>query len=267
VAFAGILLLLALWEWRAELRHGRMPRRERWPTNLGLGAIDAVLVRLIAPAGAVGAAVLAARQSFGVFNLLEISAAPAFAASVLLLDLTIYAQHRLFHRVPWLWRIHRVHHSDAQLDVSTALRFHPAESLLSMGLKAAVAFSFGMPPDAVLVFEILLNAAAMFNHANVSLGPRWDHVLRLLLVTPDMHRIHHSTSREEADRNYGFSLSWWDHLFRSYRGMPHIDQTAMPIGLPDGATLAVHTRLWPLLRMPLTRAVRASRSHPGGDRA
>ncbi len=255
VAFAGVLVLLALWEWRAELRHGMIPRRERWPTNLGLGAIDAVLVRLIAPAGAVGAAMLAARHSVGLFRLVEMPTALTVVVSILLLDLTIYAQHRLFHRVPWLWRIHRVHHSDTQLDVSTALRFHPAESLLSMALKAGVAFAFGMPAIAVLVFEILLNAAAMFNHTNVSLGPRWDPVIRFLLVTPDMHRIHHSTAREETDNNYGFSLSWWDHLFRSYRNTPHVDQRVMPIGLPDGATLAEHAKLWPLLRMPVTRSI------------
>jgi sterol desaturase/sphingolipid hydroxylase (fatty acid hydroxylase superfamily) len=263
LTFAGVLLLLALWEWRAELRHATLLRRQRWPTNLGLGALDAVLVRLIAPAGAVGAAMLAARQSFGIFNWAPLPAAVSFIGSLLLLDLTIYAQHRLFHRAPWLWRIHRVHHSDAQLDVSTALRFHPAESLLSMALKAAVAFLFGMPPTAVFAFEILLNAAAMFNHTNVSLGPRWDRMLRWLLVTPDMHRIHHSTAREEADSNYGFSLSWWDHLFRSYRDHPRIAQTVMPIGLPDGATLAAHRRLWPLLQMPVKPAVEASPSERG----
>ncbi|MEP7244246.1 MAG: sterol desaturase family protein [Gammaproteobacteria bacterium] len=250
LAFAFVLFMLAVWEWRAELRRGAFSRRQRWPANLGLGALDALLMRVLAPAGAVGATALAASHSFGVFNLVKMPAAVSFIASILLLDLTIYAQHRLFHRVSWLWRIHRVHHSDAQLDVSTALRFHPAESLLSMAIKVSVAFVFGMPPAAVLVFEILLNAAAMFNHTNASLGPRWDRVVRLLVVTPDMHRIHHSISRDEADTNYGFGLSWWDRLFRSYRDVPHIAQTIMPIGLPDAVTLPKYRRLWSLLQMP-----------------
>lgn len=249
-AFAVVLLSLALWEKWAALRRQQARRPVRWRTNLGMGAIDVVVLRGAYPAGAVGAAVLAQNYGWGAFNVLPIPFALAVAASVLLLDLVIYFQHWLFHAVPWLWRIHRVHHADPELDVSTALRFHPLESVFSMILKIGVVLLLGLPPLGVLIFEIILNAAAMFNHTNASLPAKVERWVRILLVTPDMHRIHHSTHGPETNSNFGFSLPWWDRLFRTYRPLPREPQTVMPIGLPDAAPSPAHIRLGPVLLLP-----------------
>jgi sterol desaturase/sphingolipid hydroxylase (fatty acid hydroxylase superfamily) len=214
-----------------------------------MGVFDTLIVRLIFPAGAVGAAVLAANRHVGIFNHVSFMGYGTLVASVMLLDLTIYLQHRLLHAVPWLWRIHRVHHADPEVDVSTGLRFHPLESVLSMLLKAGVVIAFGMPAIGVLIFEIILNGAAMFNHTNASLPHAVDRWTRLILVTPDMHRIHHSRNLEEANRNFGFSVSWWDRLFGSYRA-PSGRAVAMSIGLPDEPVAAEHIQLRSLLLMP-----------------
>lgn len=248
--FAVVLLLLVLWEKWATLRRQRTRRAVRWRTNFGLGAIDTVVLRLAFPAGAVGAAVFAQNYGWGAFNVLSIPVAVAVAVSVLLLDLVIYFQHWLFHAVPWLWRIHRVHHADPELDVSTALRFHPVESVFSMFLKAGVVLLLGLPPLGVLIFEIILNAAAMFNHTNASLPAGLERWVRRLVVTPDMHRIHHSTHDREANSNFGFSLSLWDRLFRTYRRSPRVPQTLMSIGLPDESPSPAHIRLGSVLSMP-----------------
>src|SRR6266702_7695788 len=181
VAFAIILALLVLWERRAVVPIARISPALRWSSNYGMGLLDTLILRFIFPAGAVTAAIVAAKQHMGLFNQLPMSGSMALVATVMLLDLTIYLQHRMFHAIPWLWRIHRVHHADPEVDVSTALRFHPVEIVLSMLLKAGVVICFGMPPFGVLAFEIVLNAAAMFNHANVSLPPRWEHWIRFVL--------------------------------------------------------------------------------------
>lgn len=263
-AFAVVLLLLVLWERWAALREQRTRRTVRWRTNFGLGAIDIVLLRIVFPAGAVGAAVVAQSHGWGAFNMLPIPASVAVVASVLLLDLVIYFQHWLFHAVPWLWRIHRVHHADPEIDVSTALRFHPAESIVSMLLKAGVVLLLGLPTLGVLLFEVILNAAAMFNHTNASLPASLERWARRLVVTPDMHRIHHSTHGHETNSNFGFSLSWWDRLFRTYRPCPQIPQTLMPIGLPDESSSPAHIRLGPVLAMPFLshRCRSAKRTEP-----
>ena len=250
IAFAIALLLLVLWERRAALRRLAVQRAPRWRTNLGMGAIDILILRAAYPAGAVGAALVAESRDWGAFNHWPISAPAELAATILLLDLVIYLQHRAFHSAPWLWRIHRVHHADPEVDVSTGLRFHPLESALSMLLKIGVVLSLGLPPFAVLLFEIILNAAAMFNHANVTLPVTLERMVRFVLVTPDMHRIHHSTHRPETDSNFGFGLSWWDRLFRTYRATPQVSQTSMPLGLPDAPASAAHYRLGPALLMP-----------------
>lgn len=249
-AFAAALLLLVLWERTAALRRQRARRPTRWWTNFGMGAIDVVVLRVAYPAGAVGAAVVAQNNGWGALNEWSIPVPVAVIASVLLLDLVIYFQHWLFHAVPWLWRIHRVHHADPEFDVSTALRFHPLESVPSMFLKIGVVLLLGLPPLGVLVFEIILNAAAMFNHTNASLPPNLERWVRRLVVTPDMHRIHHSTHGPETNSNFGFSLSWWDRLFHTYRPSPRVEQTLMPIGLPDGSPSPAHIQLGPVLLMP-----------------
>jgi sterol desaturase/sphingolipid hydroxylase (fatty acid hydroxylase superfamily) len=252
IAFAIILALLVLWERWAVHPAARFSPARRWSSNYGMGLLDTLILRLIFPAGAVTAAMVAAKQHMGLFNYLPLTGFGALVATVMLLDLTIYLQHRLLHALPWLWRIHRVHHADPEVDVSTALRFHPVESVLSMLLKTGVVLAFGMPPSGVLAFEIVLNAAAMFNHANVPLPPRWERWIRFAIVTPDMHRIHHSTHIASASRNFGFSVSWWDRLFGSYRA-PGRTSLRSPVGLPDAPAAPEHVRLSWLLSMPFRR--------------
>jgi sterol desaturase/sphingolipid hydroxylase (fatty acid hydroxylase superfamily) len=229
--FSLVLLLMILWEWRRPRRALSLPRGRRWPANLGIIVVDSVAVRLVFPVLAVGMAGLAADRDWGLFNQLDTPFWLAFIASLLLLDLAIYAQHVIFHRVPWLWRLHRMHHTDLDFDVTTALRFHPLEIVLSMLIKLAVVVALGAPAVAVMLFEVILNATAMFNHGNVRL-PLWlDRRLRWVVVTPDMHRVHHSVRVEETDSNFGFNLPWWDRLFGTYRDQPRAGHTGMTIGL------------------------------------
>lgn len=253
VSFLAVLLVMASWEWLAPRRDRCLPWRLRWPHNLALAAIDALLIRLLFPASALGFAVLAETRGWGLMQVTQASAWPAILATVVGLDCVIYWQHRLFHALPWLWRVHRVHHADVDLDVSTGLRFHPVEILLSMLIKAAAILLLGAPAAGVLLFEILLNATAMFNHANARLPPAADRLLRLVIVTPDMHRVHHSVRREETDSNFGFNLPWWDRLFGSYRAQPADGHRAMQIGLPVFREPA-EQRLDRLLLQPLRPA-------------
>ncbi len=229
--FLVVLLLMMLWEWRQPRRPLGLPRTRRWPANLGIIVVDSVVVRLVLPMLAVSAAGLAEAKDWGLFNALDAPFGLACVASLLLLDLAIYAQHVLFHKLPPLWRLHRMHHTDLDFDVTTALRFHPLEIVLSMLVKLAVVMVLGVPPVAVLLFEVILNATAMFNHGNVRLPERWDRMLRWLVVTPDMHRVHHSVRHEETDSNFGFNLPWWDRLFGTYRDQPRDGHTDMIIGL------------------------------------
>jgi len=229
--FAGVLLLMAILEARLPRRRRRLSRKERWPANLGIVALNALLARLLIPTGAMGAAIWAEAQDFGLFNILSLPGTMEVMLAVVLLDLAIYVQHVLFHAVPVLWRLHMVHHADLDIDVSTGLRFHPIEILLSLAIKMGVVTLFGAPPAAVLVFEVVLNGMAMFNHSNVRLPPAVDGALRLLLVTPDMHRVHHSIIRRETNSNYGFNLSCWDRIFRTYRAQPAHGHDGMTIGL------------------------------------
>ncbi len=229
--FSLVLLLMMLWEWRQPRRTLNLPRGRRWPANLGIIVVDSVAVRLVFPVLAVGMAGLAADQGWGLFNQLNAPFWLAFIASLLLLDLAIYAQHVIFHRIPWLWRLHRMHHTDLDFDVTTALRFHPLEIVLSMLIKLAVVVALGAPAVAVMLFEVILNATAMFNHGNVRLPLSLDRRLRWVVVTPDMHRVHHSVWAEETDSNFGFNLPWWDRLFGTYRDQPRDGHTGMTIGL------------------------------------
>jgi len=229
--FAAVLLLMACWEWRRPRRSLALSRWRRWPANLGLAVLNGLAVRLAVPVLAVSAAQEVAARAWGLFNLLDVPFWLACGVSLLALDLAIYAQHVIFHKAPWLWRLHRMHHTDTGFDVSTALRFHPLEIMLSMLIKVTLVVVLGAPAVAVLLFEIILNATAMFNHGNVRLPETADRVLRLFLVTPDMHRVHHSIHREETDSNFGFNLPWWDHLFGTYRAQPRDGHAGMAIGL------------------------------------
>ncbi len=258
-AFAGVFLAMTLWEILAPRRPWSAGRARRWPGNLALLVVDALAVRLLIPTAAVGVALVAASRGFGLFNLLGWPASIAGIAGFVILDLVIYAQHVVFHHVPWLWRLHRVHHADLDIDVTTGVRFHPVEILLSMAIKIATVALFGIPAGAVVVFEVVLNATAMFNHSNAVL-PAWlDRAVRLVVVTPDMHRVHHSAVRAETDSNFGFNLPWWDWVFRTYRAEPAAGHDAMTIGLPifrDPAELRFDRLLTQPFREP--RAVDAA---------
>lgn len=230
-AFASILAVMALWELLAPRRRQEVGRMRRWPSNLGIVALDTLLVRLVFPIVAVGMAALAEARGWGLVQLIEAPAWLVVVASVLLLDLAIYLQHVLFHAVPALWRLHRMHHADLEFDVTTGVRFHPIEVLLSMAIKLGVVAALGTPAVAVLIFEVLLNGTSMFNHGNVRLPQRLDRVLRWIVVTPEMHRVHHSIVPQETNSNFGFNLPWWDRLFGTYRAQPAAGHEGMTIGI------------------------------------
>ena len=229
--FFAVLLAMMLWERRKPRRALSLPRARRWPANLGIIVVDSVVLRLVFPVLAVGAAELAAARGWGLFHGLNAPFWLALPASLLILDLAIYTQHVVFHKVAVLWRLHRVHHTDLDFDVTTALRFHPLEIVLSMLIKLVLVTLLGVPAVAVMLFEVILNATAMFNHGNVGLPRRLDRALRWILVTPDMHRVHHSIRPEETDSNFGFNLPWWDRLFGTYRDQPRDGHAGMTIGL------------------------------------
>ena len=248
--FFGVLLAMAVWEALAPRRHQPQQRLRRWPGNLSIVVLNSVLVRLVFPAGAMGVALFAAARGWGIFNLVDLPAWLSLTVSVLLLDLVIYLQHWAFHVVPPLWRLHRMHHADTALDATSGARFHPVEIALSMLIKSAMVLIIGASPLAVLIFEVLLNATAMFNHGNVAIPAPVDRILRCLVVTPDMHRVHHSVLRQETDSNFGFNLPWWDRLFGTYRAQPEAGHAAMTIGLPAFRT-ADDARLDRMLLQPL----------------
>jgi sterol desaturase/sphingolipid hydroxylase (fatty acid hydroxylase superfamily) len=229
--FLGVLAAMAIWEMAAPRRRREIPRLLRWSNNLALLVVDTILVRLTFPIVAVGLALLAEQRGWGFFNTFALPRWFAVLASVIVLDLVIYLQHVMFHAVPALWRLHRMHHADLDFDVTTGLRFHPVEILLSMGLKLAVVAALGPPAIAVLIFEVLLNATAMFNHSNVSIPLKLDRLLRWIVVTPDMHRVHHSIRPAETNSNFGFNLPWWDRLLGTYRPQPKEGHDAMTIGI------------------------------------
>lgn len=231
--FVAVMAAMALWEALAPRRARNFPRRARWPANLAIVVMDALIVRVVFPVAAVGAAAFAQARGWGLFPALGLSFWPAAFLSFIALDALVWGQHVVSHRVPFLWRVHRMHHADLDYDVTTALRFHPLEIALSMLLKMAAVIALGAPPESVLAFEIALNALAMFNHANAGLPPKVERYVRWVFVTPDMHRVHHSIARDETDSNFGFNLSIWDRLARLYRERPVAGQGGMTIGLPD----------------------------------
>ena len=249
-AFVAVFAAVALWEALAPRRKRSFERRARWPHNLGLLLVDVALVRVFAPGAAIAVAMTAAGSGWGLLNALALPGWAAIAAGIALLDLAIYFQHVMFHAVPALWRLHRVHHADLDFDVTTGARFHPIEILISTAVKCAAIAALGAPVISVFVFEIVLNATAMFNHANASLPQRLERWLRWLVVTPDMHRVHHSVRYEESSSNFGFNLPWWDRLFGTYRARPRLGHDAMTIGV-DAFRSPQDLRLDRLLVQPL----------------
>lgn len=229
--FLAVLAVMILWETLATRRPQRISRLKRWPGNLAIVALDTLAVRLVFPLVAVGVALLASERGWGLLNLIALPAWLSIVLAILALDLAIYVQHRVFHAVPWLWRLHRMHHADLEFDVTTGLRFHPLEILLSMAIKMGVVLILGAPALAVIIFEVLLNATSLFNHGNARLPEKVDRWLRLFLVTPDMHRVHHSAIRRETDSNFGFSVPWWDRLLGTYRNQPEKGHMGMTIGI------------------------------------
>jgi sterol desaturase/sphingolipid hydroxylase (fatty acid hydroxylase superfamily) len=230
-AFFGVLLLMAVWEILAPRRALTVSKTLRWANNIGLVFFNTALLRLIFPAAAVGMAAFAAEQGWGLLNYYHLPLWLAVPVAVVAMDFVIYLQHVLVHAVPLLWRLHRVHHADLDYDLTTGARFHPIEIILSMLIKFATIVVLGPPLVAVVIFEVILNAMAMFNHGNVRLPLGLDRVLRALVVTPDMHRVHHSIEDDEANSNFGFNLSLWDRLFGTYRDQPRAGHDGMTIGI------------------------------------
>jgi sterol desaturase/sphingolipid hydroxylase (fatty acid hydroxylase superfamily) len=249
-AFAAVLAAMALWELAAPRRPLTVGRAPRWPANLGVVALDMLLVRILFPTAAVGMALYAEARGWGLFNLVALPWGMATLLSVVLLDLAIYAQHVMFHAVPMFWRLHRMHHADLDIDVTTGVRFHPIEILLSMLIKFAAVLALGTPAVAVLIFEVLLNATSMFNHSNARMPAPIDRIVRLLVVTPDMHRVHHSILRAETNSNFGFNFPWWDRLFGTYRPQPKEGHDGMTIGIESFRNPA-ELRLDRMLLQPL----------------
>jgi sterol desaturase/sphingolipid hydroxylase (fatty acid hydroxylase superfamily) len=248
--FLGVFAVMALWEWLVPRRVLTVSKVLRWANNLGIVLLNTLLLRVLFPAAAVGTAVFAHSQGWGLFNHFETPYSIVVLTSVVAMDLAIYMQHVMFHAVPALWRLHRVHHADLDFDVTTGARFHPIEIILSMFIKFAVIAVLGAPVLAVVIFEVLLNATAMFNHSNVRIPRAMDTVLRWLVVTPDMHRVHHSVEHDEANSNFGFNLPWWDRLLGTYRGQPRAGHEAMTIGIDTFRDPKSCDTLWGMLALP-----------------
>lgn len=246
-AFVGIFTAMAVFEQLLPRRERFPARGKRWLTNWGMLIVDSAVLRIIFPAAAVGVAIWAESAGFGLFNIIEVPLIFAVIFVIVFLDFAVWLEHVVSHHWPWLWRIHKVHHADVDLDVTSALRFHPLEIIVSMVWKGALVALLGAPAIAVLIFEIILNGMAMFNHSNVKL-PLWlDRILRPAIVTPDMHRIHHSIIERETNTNYGFNLSVWDRLFGVYTVDPVMGQEGMTIGLAEHQNKEPTGLIWSLL--------------------
>ncbi len=247
--FLGVLAAMAVWELAAPRRRLVASRALRWLSNLAVVILGTGLLRLIFPVLAVGLASLAELRGWGLFNAFEVPSWLAFVASVVVLDLAIYLQHVIFHAVPILWRLHMMHHTDRDFDVTTGVRFHPFEAVLSMVIKLAVIAALGPPAVAVVVFEVVLSITSLFNHGNVRMAPGLDRALRLIVVTPEMHRVHHSLHPHETNSNFGFNLPWWDRLFGTYRAQPAEGHRDMTIGLSQFQDRGPEN-LWWMLVLP-----------------
>lgn len=253
ICFGFVLLVMAGLELLRPRRAVTIFKNYRWRNNLGLVFLNTILIKLIFPLTASGVALWAESIHLGLFNYLGFTAWWVILLAIIILDLVIYCQHVLFHVCPFLWCLHQVHHADLGFDVTTGVRFHPLEIIVSLLIKFAVIMLFGIPPVAVVIFEITLNAAAMFNHSNVNLAPKFDRLLRKVLVTPDMHRVHHSILPEESRHNFGFNLACWDRLFGTYQAEPKYGHLAMEIGLEDIRQPQLTQSLFSMLRLPFVR--------------
>jgi sterol desaturase/sphingolipid hydroxylase (fatty acid hydroxylase superfamily) len=250
--FGGIFLACAAWELLAPKRAFTTPRPFRWFNNLTLMALASLLLRVSPLLLAVDAAILSEERGWGLLRQVNWPFPVEPAVSLLFLDLVIYLQHAAFHKIAWLWRLHKVHHSDVDLDVTTAVRFHPIEIALSMMIKIGAVLLIGADAGDVILFEVILNATALFNHADIRMPQRLDAALRLFVVTPDMHRVHHSVEQRETDSNYGFNVPWWDRLFGTYRAQPRLGHAAMTLGLSQYQIPRRQHLGW-LLALPFSR--------------
>lgn len=248
--FFGVLILMAVWEVFAPRRASTISKVVRWGNNLGLVVFNSILLRFIFPTAAVGVAIFVSEHNWGLLNFLHLPPLISVAISIVVLDFVIYFQHVLMHAIPALWRLHRVHHADLDYDFTTGVRFHPLEIIVSMLIKFVAILILGPPVAAVVIFEIILNASSMFNHGNIKLPAALDRILRLLIVTPDMHRVHHSVEKDESSRNFGFNLSWWDHLFDTYRQQPRAGHEEMVVGIQNYRELRDVTSIHGLLLLP-----------------
>ncbi len=250
--FFAVLIGVAVWEAVAPRRGRKLTRLARWPHNIGIVVVNTLLVRVLFPGAAVGMAFYVESRGWGLLNGSTVSHWILVPICVVILDFAIYLQHVMFHAVPLLWRIHRMHHADLDFDVTTGARFHPVEIILSMLIKFAVIIALAPPPVALLAFEVILNATAMFNHGNARIAPAIDRLLRWIVVTPDMHRVHHSIEDDETNSNFGFNLPWWDRLFGTYRDQPRAGHEGMVIGIRGFSEPRVCDRLTGMLMMPFS---------------
>ncbi len=253
--FFGLFILMAILEAKLPRRAHDLKRVRgmRWLNNISLALIASVVTRLILPISLVSFAIVCQNSAWGLFNqafFLNVNSLTIFIVSLILFDCIIYWQHRIFHYAPFLWRLHKIHHSDPSFDVTTGIRFHPLEILLSIAIKFSVVFTFGLSAESIIVFEVLLNALALFNHSNVKIPPGLDYYLRKLIVTPDMHRVHHSQIPSETNSNFGFNISLWDRLFGSYQDQPSLGHDGIEIGLKDYNNSDQAKHLPSLLLMP-----------------
>lgn len=231
VCFIGMICIVAVWELATPRRILKFSKPVRWYSNLGLVVLNSFILRWAFPVLAVSFAIIAQERGWGLFNIITVPTALRVILSFLVLDCIIYLQHVMFHSLPLLWRLHRMHHTDLDYDLTTGIRFHPIEIIISMGIKISAIALLGPPPIVVVCFEIVLNLAAMFNHGNIYLPLKIDRILRLFIVTPDMHRVHHSVILKENNSNFGFNVPWWDYLFGTYTAQPKQGHIEMTIGL------------------------------------
>jgi len=248
--FLSILIIMILLEWQKPARKSPIKKQKRWTANFGLVLASSVIARLTIPIGLTAVALSNEQHDIGFFNQLHLPSWLVIVLSLLLLDILIYWQHRLFHTIPVLWRLHRVHHADAHVDTSTGLRFHPIEIVLSIFIKIIAVTVLCVPAISILIFEITLNGLALFNHENIRLPNSIEKILRLLLMTQVLHRIHHSQVVNETNSNYGFSVIWWDKLFRSYKNTATKGDSELAIGLIQYPNAHKNSTLWQLLIMP-----------------
>lgn len=251
--FFLICFIMAIWEYLRPKRLLSFTRFQRWPANLSIILVGSVLVRLILPLSLTAIASLFQKNQFGLFNFIKFPHWVVLILSLLILDLAVYGQHFFSHRWQWFWRLHRMHHADQDFDFTTGNRFHPVEILVSSVYKILIIGFFGIPAAAVLIFEIILNASSVFNHGNVALPQKLDHILRKVLVTPDMHRVHHSTELDEMHRNFGFTLSIWDFVFSTYKAQPKKGHLKMNIGLSEQVDIKKTGNLFWMLAYPFKK--------------